>query len=138
MPLELRPLATLTIVIARQTRLEGLPVHARVVGEATSCELVGDRVRASQAGTSSDWLYLHADGSVSVDARLLLATPTGHHLIVSYRGRGAQLPATGTPVYVTPVVETDDPQMQWLNHVQVVGKGVRDGSSIVYELYELA
>jgi hypothetical protein len=137
MTLQLRPLATLTIVIAQHTRIDGLPVNARVVGEAQTCELTGDRVRASQAGGSSDWLTAHADGSVSVDARLLLATPTGHHLTVRYQGRAEKLPATGAPVYITPTFETDDPDLRWLNHAQAVGKGVRDGTTLSYELYEL-
>lgn len=135
--LELRPLATLRITIARQTRLDNLPVGARLVGEAATCVLDGGRVRATQAGTSSDWLTLHADGTVSVDARLLLATDSGAHLTVTYRGKGAALPVTGAPVYVVPTFETDDPELAWLNGVQAVGKGVRDGSSLVYEIYEL-
>jgi hypothetical protein len=135
--LELRPLATLRITIARHTRLDGLPVGSRLVGEAATCELEGPRVRASQAGTSSDWLTLHADGTVAVDARLLLVTASGAHLTVRYGGRGAALPVTGAPVYITPTFESDDPQLAWLNGVQAVGKGVRDGSSLVYELYEL-
>lgn len=138
MSLELRPLATLTISIGQHTRLDGVPAHARLIGEATACELVGDRVRASQAGTSCDWLTLHEDGSVSVDARLLLATPGGGHLTITYRGRAAALPAAGAPVYITPTFETDDRDLAWLNHVQAVGKGVRDGQVLVYELYELA
>ena len=137
MTLELRPLATLRITIERQTRLDGLPAGARLVGEAATCELEGPRVRASQAGTSSDWLTLHADGSVRVDARLLLRTPSGGHLTMRYGGRGAALPATGAPVYTTPTFETDDPELAWLNGVQAVGKGVRDGTTLVYELYEL-
>ena len=136
--LELRPLATLTIVISQHTRIDGLPANARLVGEAATCELVGDRVRASQAGGSSDWLTVHADGSVSVDARLLLVTPTGHHLGLTYRGRAADLPATGAPVYISPTFETDDPHLQWLNHLPTVGKGVRDGKTLTYQLYELA
>ena len=136
MTFELRPLATLTIVIARQTRIDGLPAHSTLIGEAASCELVGERVRASQAGTSSDWLTLHADGSVDVDARLLLATPAGHHLALRYRGKAAQLPATGAPIHVTPTFETDDPGLRWLNHVQAVGRGVRRESELVYELFE--
>ena len=137
MTLLLRPLATLTIVIAQHTRIDGLPSHTRVIGEAASCELVGDRVRASQAGGSTDWLTLHVDGSVNVDARLLLATPTGGHLTVAYRGRAERLPATGAPVFITPTFETDDPDLQWLNHLQAVGKGVRTDTTLVYELYEL-
>jgi hypothetical protein len=134
--LELVPLARLTITISQHTRLDGVPAHARLVGEASAVELRGERVRASQHGTSSDWLTLHADGSVSVDARLLLATDGGH-LTVTYTGRGTALPVTGAPVYVTPRFETDDPALAWLNHVQAVGKGIRDGSTLVYELYEL-
>jgi Protein of unknown function (DUF3237) len=137
MTLQLRPLATLTITISQHTRIDGVPAHARVIGEAETCELTGDRVRASQAGGSSDWLTAHADGSVSVDARLLLATPTGHHLTVAYRGRAQAMPATGAPVFITPTFETDDPQLQWLNHVQAVGKGIREGAALTYELYEL-
>jgi hypothetical protein len=135
--IDLVPLATLSITISRHTRLDGLPAGSRLVGEAATCELAGDRVRASQAGTSSDWLTLHGDGSVSVDARLLLATPTGHGLAITYRGKAAALPVTGAPVLITPTFETDDPELGWLNTIQAVGKGLRDGSLLVYELYEL-
>jgi hypothetical protein len=138
MSLELVALATLRITIQRQTRVDGIPAGARLVGEAAECVLDGERVHATQAGTSSDWLTLHADGSVSVDARLLLATPSGATLTMTYRGKGAALPVTGTPVFIVPTFETDDPALLWMNTIQAVGKGVRDGSSLVYELYELA
>jgi hypothetical protein len=118
--------------------MDGLPVGGRLVGEAASCDLTGPRVQAAQAGTSSDWLTLHADGSVSVDARLLLATPSGAALGITYRGRCVALPATGAPVYIAPTFETDDPDYLWLNTIQAVGKGIRNGTSLVYELYELA
>lgn len=137
MSIDLVPLATLRITIAGQTRLDGLPAGSRLIGEAATCELDGERVRASQAGTSSDWLTLHGDGSVSVDARLLLRTSDDRGLTITYRGKAAGLPVTGAPVFVTPTFETDDPELAWLNTIQAVGKGIRDGSQLVYELYEL-
>ena len=137
MSIDLIPLGTLRIVISQHTRIDGIPVGSRLVGEASSCEFDGERVQATQAGTSSDWLTLHGDGSVSVDARLLLATPTGHSLTITYRGKAAALPATGAPVLVTPTFETDDPDLAWLNTVQAIGKGIRNDSVLVYELYEL-
>ncbi|MDQ2797662.1 MAG: DUF3237 domain-containing protein [Actinomycetota bacterium] len=137
MGLQLVPLATLRIMIRQQTRLNDLPVGGRLVGEAESVDLAGDGIRASMAGTSSDWLTIHHDGSVSVDARLLLATGSGRHLTVAYRGKGIALPSTGAPVYIVATFETDDPDLAWLNGVQAVGKGVRDGSSLAYELYRL-
>ena len=99
MNVDLVPLATLRITIARQTRIDGVPAGARLIGEAATCELQGERVRASQ---------------------------------------GAALPVTGAPVYVTPTFETDDAELAWLNTIQAVGKGIRDGSELVYEFYELA
>jgi hypothetical protein len=135
--IDLVPLATLRITISGQTRIDGIPAGSRLIGEAATCELDGERVQATQAGTSSDWLTLHGDGSVSVDARLLLATPSGYSLTVMYRGKAAALPVTGAPVFVTPTFETDDPELSWLNTIQAVGKGIRDGSELVYEFYEL-
>ena len=137
MSIDLVPLATLRITIEKHTRLDGVPAGSRLIGEAATCDLDGDRVHASQAGTSSDWLTLHGDGSVSVDARLLLATPSGHSLTITYRGKAAALPATGAPVFVTPTFETDDPELAWLNTIQAVGKGIRENSVLVYEFYEL-
>jgi hypothetical protein len=138
MTLELLPLATLRITILRHTRVDGIPAGSRLIGEAETCVLDSERVHAEQAGTSSDWLTLHVDGSVSVDARLLLATPSGATLTITYRGKGVALPITGAPVYIVPTFETDDPALAWLNTIQAVGKGIRSGSSLVYELYELA
>lgn len=137
MSIDLVPLATLRITIAGQTRLAGIPAGSRLIGEAAACYLDGERVHATQAGTSSDWLTLHGDGSVSVDARLLLKTRDGHALTITYRGKATDLPVTGAPVFVTPTFETDDPDLAWLNTIQAVGKGIRDGSELVYEFYEL-
>ena len=134
--LELLPLATLRITISQHTRLDRIPIGARLVGEASACEVEG-RIVGSQAGACTDWLTLHADGTVSVDARLLLETPSGAHLTIRYTGKGADLPATGAPVYVVPTFETDDPGYGWLNTIQAVGKGIRSDTALVYELYEL-
>jgi hypothetical protein len=134
--LELLPLATLRITISQHTRVEGIPIGARLVGEASSCDIEG-RITGHQAGACTDWLTLHADGTVSVDARLLLEMPSGAHLAIRYTGKGADLPATGAPVYVVPTFETDDPELAWLNKIQAVGKGIRNDTSLIYELYEL-
>lgn len=134
--LELLPLATLRITISQHTRIDRIPIGSRLVGEASACDIEG-RITGHQAGACTDWLTLHADGSVSVDARLLLETPTGAHLTIRYAGRGAALPATGAPVYVVPTFETDDTDYRWVNTIQAVGKGIRSDMSLVYELYEL-
>jgi hypothetical protein len=136
--LELIPLGTIRITIARHTTIPGVPVGQRVVGEAGECVWEGDRVRARQCGsTSSDWLTVHADGSASVDARLLFVTDDEAHIGMTYRGKAAAAPSTGAAVYTAPTFETDDPRYTWLNHIQAVGKGLRVGQLLTYELFEL-
>lgn len=138
MPLELIPLGTITIGIKQHTKIGGLPTGSRIVGEAADSLWEGDRVQAKQWGdVSSDWLTQHPDGTVSVDARLLFVTSDGAHIAMMYRGKAADYPITGCPVYTAPTFETDDPRYQWLNAIQAVAKGVRSGSVLTYELYEL-
>lgn len=138
MPIELEPLGTLTVTIARQTTLRETPQGGRLVGEAGECVWESDRVRARQRGTSaSDWVRFHTDDSVSVDARILLETDDGAVIAMTYRGKADRPPAEGGIILTAPTFETADPRYAWLNHVQAVGKGRRDGSTLVYELYAL-
>lgn len=138
MPIELEPLGTLTITIEQQTLLRTTPQGGLLVGEAADCRWEGDRVRARQLGRSaSDWVRLHANGSVSVDARILLRTDDGATIALTYRGKAAEPPAEGGIVYTAPTFETDDERYAWLNAVQAIGKGRRAGNVLVYELYEV-
>ena len=138
MSLELTPLGTLSIRIRQQYRIEGVPTGTRLIGEAADCRWDGERVRASQAGAStSDWLTIHANGSVAVDARLLLKTDDGALITVRYTGRAERAPASGAAVIMAPTFETGDERYAWLNTVQAVGKGLRTGDLLVYELYQV-
>ena len=97
-----------------------------------------ERVHASQLGQSaSDWVRIHHDKSVSVDARILLRTDDGATIAMTYRGKADKPPAGGGIIYTTPIFETDDPRYAWLNRIQAVAKGRRTGSTLVYELYAL-
>lgn len=138
MPIELVPLGTLTITIERQTLLADTPAGGRLVGEASDSVWEGPRVRARQLGRSaSDWVTIHADSTVSVDARLLFRTDDGAHIAMTYRGKAAKPPGEGGVVLTAPTFQTDDPRYAWLNSVQAVGRGLRDGSVLRYELWQL-
>ncbi|MBA2553873.1 MAG: DUF3237 domain-containing protein [Geodermatophilaceae bacterium] len=139
MPIDLLPLGTLTIEIDQHTVLADTPAGTRIVGEALSCRWDGERVTARQHGKMAhDWLMLHADGSVSVDARLLLMTDDGAPITITYRGKAARQPADGGVVFAAPVFETGDERYRWLNGIQAVSRGVREGDILTYELYQLA
>jgi hypothetical protein len=86
---------------------------------------------------SHDWLMVHNDGSVSVDARLLLMTDDGAPLTITYRGKAAKQPSEGGVVFTTPVFETGDERYSWLNGIQAVARGVREDRILTYEMYQL-
>jgi len=69
--IDLNPLGVLSITIESQTLLSATPAGGRLVGEAAESVWEGDRIHARQLGRSaSDWVTIHADRSVSVDARI--------------------------------------------------------------------
>ncbi|MGI8721932.1 MAG: DUF3237 domain-containing protein [Geodermatophilaceae bacterium] len=139
MSIELLSLGTLTIEIEQHTRVGATPAGTRIVGEARSCRWVSDTINASQHGRMShDWLTLHPDGSVSVDARLLLMTDDGAPITITYRGKSDRAPAEGGVIFTTPVFETGDECYLWLNRIQGVAKGTRVGGTLTYEMYQLA
>lgn len=135
MAIELEPLGELRITVAEQLRLDDAALGTRVIGTATSCEWVGGPVTASQVGPpANDWLTIDADGNGQVDARTVLRTDDGALILIRYGGRLKYTPE-GASVVTAPTFETNDERYRWLNHVQAIAKGRRDGTQLVYELY---
>lgn len=132
------PLGTLTIDIDRHTTVGPTPAGIRIVGEVLHCRWEGDRVRAREHGKMShDWLLEHADGSVSIDARLLMMTDDGAPVGITYRGKADRQPRDGGVILTTPVFETGDERYRWLNAIQAVARGIRTDTVLSYELFEL-
>jgi len=136
--IQLEPLGTITIQIDQHTRIGRTPAGVRIVGEVLDCEWRSEHLVARAHGKMShDWLMEHADGSVSIDARLLLMTEDGAPIGITYRGKADRQPKDGGVIFTTPVFETGDERYLWLNGVQAVARGVRTGQELVYELYRL-
>jgi hypothetical protein len=139
MTLELELLGTLTIKVENHTRLPGAPSGTRVVGTASECRFEGARLRASDhASQAIDWVTVRADGSGTVDARMLFRTDDGALIMMSYGGRITYRGDEGASVVIVPTFETNDQRYSWLNMVQAVGKGERVGDLLVYEIYAVS
>lgn len=134
----LEPMGRLVIGIRRHTEVGRTPAGLRIVGEVGTCRWESERVTAREHGQMShDWLIENSDGSVSIDARLLLVTDDGAHIAITYRGKASCQPRLGGVVFTAPVFETGDPRYAWLNGVQAVARGIRTDQVLVYELYAL-
>lgn len=138
MAIELKPLGTLSITVSGRTTLENTSLGTRVVGEASDCRWESERVKARQKGASaSDWVLIAPDGVATLDARMTLETDDGAIICLRYGGRADFSGITPTSVIVAPTFETNDERYAWLNRVQAIAKGMRQGQDIVYELYEV-
>ncbi len=123
--MELEPLCRFTAELNRTELVVPGPLGRRIIGPIINARLEGERLKASQRGTSAaDWLLLADDGTTYIDVRMALVTDDGAFIYLTYAGRadwsGGVLSG---PVYSAPTFATEDPRYQWLNPLQCAGKG---------------
>jgi hypothetical protein len=137
-PLELVPLGRMSALLHAPRVLEGTPAGDRWIFEVVSGSFDGERLRGAVVGrANADWMTVGPDGTGSLDVRVLLETDDGAPVFVHYTGRVDVSSGGGGPVYATPRFDTGDDRYRWLNPVQAVAKGRFDGTSLVYDVFEL-
>ena len=130
--MELEPLCRFTASLARTELVVEGPLGRRIIGPIVGARLEGERLKATQRGTSAaDWLLLAADGTTYIDVRMALRTDDGAYLYLAYHGRADWSDGVMSgPVYSAPTFATEDPRYRWLNSVQCAAKGrVFDGGA---------
>jgi hypothetical protein len=134
-PLELVPLGRATVALKEPVILSGVPAGTVVVAELEDVRVEGERLSARAKGqANADWLRIGTDGTAVLDVRVLLETDDGALIFVEYSGR---MDFAEQTAYATPSFQTGDERYQWLNRIQAVGKGKTDGTTLVYDLFEL-
>lgn len=142
MSLELIPLCNATVSSVIAADLGVTPTGRRLMVTIREAVWKGDRLNARlKEGTiAGDWMVIGQDGTTLTDIRLTLETDDGALIYVEYKGlRNLALALEGidTPVYIAPRFETSDQRYSWLNKIQAIGKGVANGESRIYEIYEV-
>lgn len=139
MTLELIPLCAFTASLGRPEMVADTPRGHRIVAGIKDGRLEGERLQATQRGTSAaDWLVIGSDGTAFIDVRISFRTDDGAFIQMTYSGRGdwSDGPMTA-PVYSAPYFETDDERYRWLNTIQVVGRGEVADQGARYDLFEV-
>jgi hypothetical protein len=139
MSIELVPLCTIDITMADDQILVGQgPAGFRVVAEARSAVIEGERLRGTMRGAAAaDWLTL-VDGIATIDVRMTIETHDGALVLVTYTGRSDFREGPGAhPIYSAPRFETGDERYAWLNLVQAVAKGSFEDGHVRYEVAEV-
>lgn len=134
--MDLEPLGRFTASLARTEFVGSTPRGRRIIGPIVNARLTGDRLQASQAGTSAaDWLVLGPDGTIFIDVRIAFRTDDGARIYMSYSGRGDwSAGVMSGAVFATPVFETADERYRWLNGVLCAAKGMVSAGGAEYEL----
>jgi len=135
--IELLPLCTFTGDIGSPFVLGATPAGQRLIFQVTDGRAEGERLSGRQVGqVDGDWLTIGADGTGTLDVRLLIETGDGALVLIQYHGR-VDTTTPNAPIYTAPRFETGDERYQWLNQIQAVGKGTRDGATLTYEVCEV-
>jgi len=138
MSIELVPLCTMVVELADPLVLTNTPAGTRVIVEVKSFTVVGERLRATNKGTAgADWLTIGPEGTGTLDVRATMETDDGALIYAYYQGRRDFSAGMDAPLYTAPKFEAGDERYGWLNKIQAVAKGILDGSTLTYEIYEV-
>jgi len=149
---EIKHLFTYTIDVDANMYIQ--QIHdgmGRVTGVITGGTVYGDRIHGKILPVGADWSRVLPNGIVEVDCRAMIETHDGAHINMMYDGRidlgtkeaaveymkGNFPPIMGTQPH--PVLDTDDPRYEWVNHVSCFGIGRVDFTTdpivIQYDVY---
>ncbi len=150
--LGVRPLLAMRLQVDGPTILGRGPAHDRRIGIITGGQFDGPHEGLS--GTvlpgGSDWQTVRADGTWTLDVRLVLKANAGDLIGVTYRGyrrgppevlarlaRGESVDPSEYYFRSTPLFETASERFAWLNGIVAVGIGHRFPDGPVYSLFEI-
>ena len=142
-------LFTMTLETLPILTVGATPNGLRRIGIVKGGAFAGDRLRGKVLG-GHDWQLVRADGSLTLDVRLVLETEGGRPIAMSYRGlrhgpadviqrieRGEVVDPASYYFRIAPSFEVDDPELAWLNGVLAIGIGHRLPHGPVYAVYEV-
>jgi hypothetical protein len=149
--LNARPLLVLALEVAAKPQVIGqTPGVDRRVAEVLGGRFDGERLKGKVLSGGSDWLGVRADGTWTLDVRLVLESDDGALIGMTYRGlrhgpkEVIDAIARGEPVapssyYFRTAVffETAAAKYAWLNGIVAVGVGHRLPTGPVYQLFEV-
>ena len=111
----------------------------------------GERLSGTVLGGGGDWQTLRSDGTVSLDARVMLQTGDKHLIAMSYGGlrcgpaevmarlgRGEAVDPAEYYFRIWSTFSTSAPPYVWMNNIFAVGIGHRLPDGPVYNLFEIA
>ena len=115
------------------------PNGTRVIATATKGRMSGPVLNAELVPNiaGGDWVTARANGTISLDVRIVLRTDDGADILMTYLGYGKRNDAGGLDLRTSPRFESGDERYAWLNDAFCVGYGHVDAEGVHYDVYEV-
>lgn len=143
-------LMTLTLAVAGMQTIGATPSGNRRIGLVAGGSFTGERLRGTVLPGGADWIVVRADGSTTLDVRLVLETDDKSLIGMTYRGMrhgpaavmerlncGDAVDASEYYFRTSVAFETSATKYDWLNRIIAVGTGVRPPEGPVYDIFEV-
>ena len=144
-----RPLFVMQLQVRPLVIVGATPGANRRIGVVPGGSFEGERLSGQVMDGGSDWQAVRADGSTTLDVRLLLKTKDDALVAMTYRGvrhgpadvikrmeKGEAIDPSSYYFRINPMFETAAATYAWLNRVLAVGNGYRRPDGPVYSVFE--
>jgi hypothetical protein len=145
-----RPLFVMHLQVRSLVMVGTTPGANRRIGPVAGGSFEGERLSGQVMDGGSDWQAVRADGSTTLDVRLVLQTKDDALIGMTYRGvrygpadvirrmeKGEAVDPATYYFRINPMFETASATYDWLNRVLAVGIGHRRPDGPVYSVFEV-
>jgi Protein of unknown function (DUF3237) len=148
--LRLEPLFIFQIAVNPPSVIGQTPGYDRRIGEISGGRFEGERLRGKILSGGSDWQSLRADGTMTLNVRLVMETDDKELIAMTYLGmrhgpkdvlerigRGEKVSPTEYYMRATPYYETASEKYGWLNRIVSVAYGHRMAGGAIYQVFQV-
>jgi len=148
--LQCKPLFAFQIEVKAPSIIGQTPGFDRRIGEITGGRFDGEKLRGKILSGGSDWQSLRADGTTTLNVRLVMQTDDDALIGMTYLGmrhgpkevldriaRGEKVSPTEYYMRATPYYETASEKYGWLNRIVSVAFGHRMAGGAIYQVFEI-
>ncbi len=148
--LRLEPLFIFQIAVNPPSVIGQTPGYDRRIGEISGGRFEGERLRGKILSGGSDWQSLRADGTMTLNVRLVMETDDKELIAMTYLGmrhgpkevlerigRGEKVSPTEYYMRATPYYETASQKYGWLNRIVSVAYGHRMAGGAIYQVFQV-
>jgi hypothetical protein len=145
-----RPLFVMHLKVRPLVMVGATPGVDRRIGLVSGGSFKGERLSGEVIDGGSDWQAVRADGSTTLDVRLVLKTDDDAVIVMTYGGvrhgptdviarmeRGEAVDPTSYYFRINPTFETAAATYDWLNRILAVGIGHRQPDGPIYSVFEV-